>query len=566
MKKLHEMLSEYSILYVEDNHEISEEVVFFLEPLVKSLYTAYNGEEGIRLYKEYTPDIIITDIQMPLMNGIDMIKNIRALNKTVSIIVTTAFNESSYLIDVINLNVDSYLIKPLHLKELLSSLNKTIEPLELRKEILTKNRELQAINLNLDAIAKEKTQKLEHLYNHDPLTGLKNFVSLTEAIESRKYKYLLLLDISNFSIMNKQYGKIFSNKILKIAGEALSKNATKQYQLFKAESDRFVFLTQEVHLEDIEEFCQQIISFFDTQALDVDELEVEINFSFGIAKIIDNYYPLINAEYALDIGKNLGSRYYYFYDESSDDIRKLKEMIKWLDITKELILEDKIEAYYQPIKDVNTGKITKYEVLARGNYEGKILSPYLFLGHAERLGLISSLTRIIVNKSFSYFSQTDMDFSINITQRDLLDKHLIGFFESKLESFNIDASHVTLEILENVSVGKEHNILIKQLHLLKSMGFKIAIDDFGMDNSNFARLLEIDFDYIKLDGVFIQNLETNKKDKIIVSAIVNLAKTLGVKTIAEYVESEALYEVIKECGVDMAQGYHIGRPAASIEE
>lgn len=564
MKKLYKNLNKYSILYVEDNHEISEEVVFFLEPIVKNIYIAYNGEEGLALYKEHQPDIIITDLQMPIINGLDMIENIRSIDNEVSIIITTAFNESNYLLKAIRMNVDDYLMKPLNLKEILKSMNKIIEPLELKKDILIKNIELSEINLNLDAIAKEKTKELEYLYNHDPLTGLSNFVSLGEEIDSNHYTYLVLLDISNFAIINRQYGKIFSNKILKKAGESLQEHATQQYKLFKAESDRFVFLSKEIELNEIKEFCEQIISFFDMKPLTVDDLEIEISFSFGISKVTDNYFPLISAESALNKGKVLGSRYYYFYDDSSEESKTSKEMIKWLKITKDLVYNANIEPFYQPIMDVNTGKIAKYEVLARGNYEGEILSPYLFLGHAEKLGLIGSITRIMVDKSFNYFHSTDFHFSINLSQRDLLDAYFIGFLKSKLKKYPIDPSRVTFEILENVSIGEEHVVLMKQLHFLRSMGFKIAIDDFGMDNSNFARLVEIDFDYIKLDGIFIKNLEVNKKDRIIVTAIVSLAKTLGVQTIAEYVESSELYEIVKECGIDMAQGYHIGKPAAKI--
>ena len=564
MKKLYKNLNKYSILYVEDNHEISEEVVFFLEPIVKNIYIAYNGEEGLALYKEHQPDIIITDLQMPIINGLDMIENIRSIDNEVSIIITTAFNESNYLLKAIRMNVDDYLMKPLNLKEILKSMNKIIEPLELKKDILIKNIELSEINLNLDAIAKEKTKELEYLYNHDPLTGLSNFVSLGEEIDSNHYTYLVLLDISNFAIINRQYGKIFSNKILKKAGESLQEHATQQYKLFKAESDRFVFLSKEIELNEIKEFCEQIISFFDMKPLTVDDLEIEISFSFGISKVTDNYFPLISAESALNKGKVLGSRYYYFYDDSSEESKTSKEMIKWLKITKDLVYNANIEPFYQPIMDVNTGKIAKYEVLARGNYEGEILSPYLFLGHAEKLGLIGSITRIMVDKSFNYFHSTDFHFSINLSQRDLLDAYFIGFLKSKLKKYPIDPSRVTFEILENVSIGEEHVTLMKQLHFLRSMGFKIAIDDFGMDNSNFARLVEIDFDYIKLDGIFIKNLEVNKKDRIIVTAIVSLAKTLGVQTIAEYVESSELYAIVKECGIDMAQGYHIGKPAAKI--
>ncbi len=566
MKQKDEKLRDYSILYVEDNHEISEEIVFFLEPIVKNIYTAYNGKEGLELFTKYQVDIIISDIQMPISNGLDMIQSIREIDSEVPIIITTAFNEPDYLMEAINMKVNTYIMKPLQLKELLQSLYKIIEPLELKKELLEKSAELERINSNLDAIAKEKTKKLEYLYSRDSLTGLHNFVSLTESLEAQDYTYILLLDISNFSIINKQYGKVFSNKILKATGKALAQNATQHYKLFKVESDRFVFLTKESKFEKVEAFCQQLIGFFDTQVLEVETLEIELNFSFGIAKITPDQFPLVNAECALEIGKSLGGRYYDLYDESSEDIKKSKEMIQWFSITKDLIQNDMIEAYYQPIADVQSGKIVKYEVLVRGNYKGNIIAPDVFLEHAERLGLINSITRMIINKSFRYFSQTEYDFSINLTQRDLLDKSLVTFLDLKLQKFNIHPSRVTFEVLENVSIGTQHKFIREQLHVLKSMGFKIAIDDFGIENSNFSRLIEIDFDYIKLDGIFIKNLQGNTKDKIIVSAIVSLAKTLNVKTIAEYVENSTIFEMVKSCGIDMAQGYYIGKAAAEIKE
>ncbi|QOY54212.1 PAS domain S-box protein [Candidatus Sulfurimonas marisnigri] len=130
-----DILKKYTVLYVEDNKEISEEIAFFLSLKVKELFIAYNGEEGIDLFKQNKPEIIITDIQMPIMNGIEMINIIRQNNKDIPIVVTTAFNESDYLLQAINLHVDAYLIKPLNLKEFMESIGKIVEPMELRVQL-----------------------------------------------------------------------------------------------------------------------------------------------------------------------------------------------------------------------------------------------------------------------------------------------------------------------------------------------------------------------------------------------------------------------------------------------
>ena len=557
--------SSYTVLYVEDNEDISEELCFFLKPRVRELYVGYDGEEGVELFKENRPDLVITDIEMPKMNGLEMIERIRELDKEIPIIITTAFNESDYLLKAINLQVDGYLIKPVNLRELVKRLHKTFEPLELKKQLIVKNHELEDINTNLDKIALEKTDELKFLYNHDPLTGLYNFVKLKHELNTKTYKYLILLDISGFSMINKQYGKEFANKILKAMANSLKDHISADMKLFKTESDRFVILTKEDDAKRLELICEQIISYYDNRAIEVDEVEVFINFSIGVTKINENEFATLNAEYALDIGKDIGSRYYYFYNESADRVQKEKETIKWLNITKWMIQNDAIEPFYQAIADIKSKEIVKFEVLARGNYEDEVIAPYFFIEAAERLGLIGAITRIMISKSFSFFEDTAYSFSINLSQRDLLDGYIIPFLQEKLERHQINPKRITLEILENVTVGEHHLMILKQLRRLKEIGFEIAIDDFGVENSNFSRLIEIDFDYIKLDGVFVKRLVENEKDRKIVEAIVSLAHALNIKTVAEYVENSEILEVLKECGVDYAQGYFIGKPQSGAQ-
>ncbi len=243
-----------------------------------------------------------------------------------------------------------------------------------------------------------------------------------------------------------------------------------------------------------------------------------------------------------------------------------KEIIKWLDITKKLINDEKIIPYYQAIIDVKTEKIVKYEVLARGDLNGEIIAPFKFLDAADKLGLTSSITRIIVQKSFQFFSSNSYDFSINIAQRDLVEGYLPRFFSQKLDLYNIDASRVTLEILENITISVDNKHIQSELDTLKKMGFSIAVDDFGVENSNFGRLVDINLDIIKIDGFFIRNIVKSEKDKLIVKSIASLAKTLGMKVVAEYVESQEILDIIKELGIEYAQGYHIGKPQDKLLE
>jgi EAL domain-containing protein (putative c-di-GMP-specific phosphodiesterase class I)/CheY-like chemotaxis protein len=560
------MIESLSVLYVEDDQDIAEEFIYFLKPRVKNLYSAKDGAEGLDKFKRFKPDLVITDIQMPRMNGLEMCEKIRQIDINTAIIVTSAYNDNDFLARSIELAITSYLVKPVAFSKLLERLEKVSEPLFLKKELEAKNEELVKINENLDAIASKKTEALEYFYRHERITGLYNLVRLKEELLYKDYGYLLLLDISNFAVLNKQYGKRFADDVLVETARALEIHVNKGVMLFKAESDRFVFLLQSSDQSYAEYFCKQLISFFDSTVLMVNDHPISIGFNMGITQINQRQYPMINAEYALDKSKKAGSRFYAFYSDSDELYEEEKEMIRWLDITKEMVENEQIIPYYQPIFNFRDGSIKKYEVLARGIYENQIIEPINFLESAKLLGMMTVITRMMINASFSFFQNNHYYFSINISERDLVEDYLIDFLRIKLEQYNILAYRVTFEVLESITNLNANKEIITRLKALKAMGFKIAVDDFGVESSNFSRLSEIDFDYIKIDGLFIQRLDRSERDKTIVRAIVNLAKTMGIETTAEFVVSEAICQAVRECGVDNVQGYYIGKPEANIKK
>ena len=379
------------------------------------------------------------------------------------------------------------------------------------------------------------------------------------------YNYLFLLDVSNFSAINKVFGKIFSNEILLEIESMLSVNTHSHAKLFKVESDRFIILSSEKSKDSVKEYCEQIISFFDTKKVTLEDVELDVTFNIGVSRIINNISDtIVNSEYALEKSKKLGSRNYEVYDELNLEYMDEKDAILWLNRTKELVLNDQIEPYFQPMQEISTGKINKYEVLARGVIDEEVIEPKHFMNSASRLGILTAITKTIIKKSFKYFQNREDMFSINLTERDLLEGYLSEFLKDKLSVYSIDPSRVTFEILENVVVDKNFTVISEQIKELKEMGFLIAIDDFGIENSNFNRLLEMNADIIKVDGAFIGELKDNEKLALIVETIVNLAKSLGVKTVAEFVKDEYTYETVKELGIDYAQGYFIGKPQPTI--
>jgi diguanylate cyclase (GGDEF)-like protein len=559
------MFEDIILLYVEDDKDISEEIVFFLKKRVKKLLLAEDGKRGLELFIQYKPDIIISDIEMPKMDGLTMSQKIRALNSEVPIIITSAYNDTDFLERAIELGISGYLTKPINLEKMVDTLEKSLEPRRLREALQKRDTTLEEMNENFDVIVQQKTADLEFLYYHDSLTSLKNIIALQEDIRKDHYRYLILLDIANFSYINKQHGKAFGDQVLVEVAKLLQTHSNTDISLYKTESDRFVFLVKDMNKDEISDFCGQIHSFFDTKKIEIEDISLNVVFNIGIASFKVEDRVIIHAEYALDIAKEIGARFYFFYNEEDALIQKNKRMVEWLDITKEMIENDDIIPYYQAILETKTDKIVKFEVLARGIYHDEIISPSSFIEPATRLGLISSITKIMIQKSFAFFQDKPYDFSINISERDLYEEYLLEYLQLRAHEYNIEPSRVTLEILENITTCAHHESIMAQINRIREVGFKIAIDDFGTENANFSRLMQVQFDCIKLDGAFMRNLYKDSKQQLIVKSIVGLAKVLGVQTVAEYVENKSVYAAVKECGIDFMQGYYLGLPSVNID-
>jgi len=547
-----------TILVVEDDSTTREAIVDFLDTFFENILSANNGEEGLKLYTSNKIDIVFTDINMPVLGGLDFIAKIRETNSSIPILILSAHTEADYFTQSIKYGVDGYLLKPFDMQQFLVVTSKVVKRINADKE-------LQEYRLHLEEMVEKKTKELEHRCLHEYYTDLPNSIMLQEDLASGEYNYMLLLDMSHFSIINKEYGKEFANHVIIRTARTLERHIHRDAKLYKTESDRFAILLKNKTLKDVYLYCDQIVSFFDMQNIHVDNSEIHITFNIGVDEVRENVSDtLIHCEYALDKSKELGSRHYEIFNEKLSSFINEKEALKWLGLTRELVLQEAIEPYFQPIMNLRTGEIYKYEALARGVTLEEIVPPVHFIEPSEKLGLSTAVTRMMINKTFAFFQDKKEEFSINLTERDLLEGYLIRFLSEKIKQYNIEPNRVTFEILENITVAKNSNRITKKLNRLKEMGFKIAVDDFGIENSNFSRLLEINLDLIKIDGIFIKDLKKSQKNRTITRAIVNLAKTLGIKTVAEYVEDEEIYNIIKDCGIDYAQGYYIGRPSPEL--
>ncbi len=393
-----------------------------------------------------------------------------------------------------------------------------------------------------------------------------SYDELVEKLKRSKVVNYYLLDIDNFSNINNAYGYEVGDKILSQISRYLHIVKPESTLLYKFNADKFVLIDErKMDSKEIVKVVDAILSFFSQTELLIDnKLELKVSLSIGIS-IGEGLKNISNAELAIKELRKSKRNHYHIYDKKSPFILSQEKNIYWILKIKDAVANENIVAYFQPIINNKTKKIEKYECLARLKDDDEIISPYLFMDAARLTGNLSYVTKSLIIQSFRKFTNTDFEFSINITGEDFLLGYLEFFLLRNVEKYNIAPSRVVLEMLEDITSLSNGSIL-KQLNSLREHGFKIAIDDFGAENSNLSRLLEIQPDYLKIDGAFIKNIVEDIKSQIIVDAIVLICKKSNIKMIAEFIHNEEVQKRVQALGIEYSQGFYFGEPKPDLIE
>jgi len=396
-------------------------------------------------------------------------------------------------------------------------------------------------------------------YYTDTLTQCKNNYALQEEIKFKMDNALLKVSMHSFRAFQIFYGIDITNKVLVEFGNAIKINLPINASLFRSNEDEFSILLNNPSPSQDKILSAQIKSFFEQTPIEVDGFLLKISTSIGISS---GKQLIQKADIALSEAKE-GSRI-AVYDEDSSFIKEQHEHIKWVKIIQEAISDDHIKVHFQPIMNNQSESITKYEVLCRIEApDNHLYQPQEFLPSAIIAGRMCDITRVVIDKSFKYFKDSTHAFSINVTREDFFAEYLVEYISYKCDYYNIDPNRIYIEILENISTESTKGCL-SQIDALKAIGCNISIDDFGIDSSNFSRMMQIQAEVLKIDGHFIQQLLSDNNAKIIVENIVEFSKKMGAETVAEYVDSEEIFELVKEMDINYSQGFYIGKPKATI--
>ncbi len=550
---LKKLASSVSVLYVEDNEEIRNAFADYIKMFFTQVTVCTNGYEGLKAYEEHPYDIVITDINMPRLDGLSMSKEIKKIRQDQHIIIVSAYKNLDNYIEAIKIGVDGYILKPIEYDQVNSILFK----LALQISYARENEEYKK---HLEELVEKKTQQLKHHYITDQLTGLFNKAHLTDTIEQESgISTLLLLNIDNFSIINHNLGFAVGDLFLQEVAKLLYAFEQSGFALFRLYGDEFVFFKTGKHIEEAQELANSIKQYFNTHSVKYDGFKLNITFSYAI-DASDSRELMKSTSLALQEVRQNGKNLIGVYSPDSEFEKQQRNNLKWIEQMKICMKEDALVTLFQPIKNLHTNEIRKYEVLSRfRSKDGTIIPPLEFLNALTLGGMITEFTKKVIHKAFEKLSGTEYIISLNITTEDLKENYLVSYLEQKRKEFNLHSSQIILEVLESISTINEADLL-EQFSELKRLGYKIAIDDFGTEHSNFSRLLTFKADFIKIDGSFIKDIVTDTNAKEIAKAITSFAHNVGSKVIAEYVWNEEVYEEVQKLGIDFVQGYYIREP------
>ena len=526
-------LKNITVLYVEDEKDLREVTSSMLESFTKNQYIATNGQEGYELFLKHDSDIdlIISDINMPILNGLEMIKKIKDINKNVPIIVTTAFSNKEYLLEAIDIGVDKYVLKPIDIAKLLQVMSQSLV-----------------------------YHELKDLYT-DKLTNLPNRNKLKKDLDDYNMNLMALLDIDEFATINDLFGEKIGDTILyELANKIKNYFSKNEYFVYRMEADKFAIVAKQNN-KDVNEFydlCKAFADKIEKESLLIDEYEIDINITIGIAQG-DGARAFKYSQRVINYARTKLQRI-MIYNESFKIQQSFEENIKWVKQLKVGFRENLFQAYFQAIVDTQTKKVHKYEALIRYvTKEGVEIAPYNFINVAKKTKLYPNIIKIVIQDSFKLIKNKNKRVSVNISFDDIANEETTAFIYDILEQNKEYTQFLEFEILESEEIS-DFNEVSKFISEIKKFNCIVGVDDFGAGYSNFNLLTLLDIDFVKIDGSLIEKINTSKDLEIIVSTIANFSKEFKVKTVAEYVSNEDIYNKIKELKIDYCQGYYFDRP------
>ena len=375
-------------------------------------------------------------------------------------------------------------------------------------------------------------------------------------------------------MVNDTCGHTAGDELLKELSQLLVRHLPENATLSRLGGDEFGVLLEDCNNQQSHKVAEQIMRMVESFQFRYEDSTFDVSVSIGLVPILGDEitpsFALSAADVACFVAKESGRARIHTYQEGDAEHTRHHSEMQWVSRINQAMKEDRFRLFRQAIVPLQEDSDEqRYELLIRlEDDEGKMVPPGLFIPSAERYNLMPALDRWVIETTFKYYSQLVQKvpdiaaltrFSINLSGNSLNDDSLYAFVRNQLEKHKIPTHHICFEITETAAVFNLGNAS-RFIRNMKDMGCRFALDDFGSGLSSFAYLKNLPVDFLKIDGSFVKDMVEDSMDKAIVEAINQVGHVLGIRTIAEFVENDAIMEQLRTLGVDYAQGYGIGKP------
>lgn len=432
------------------------------------------------------------------------------------------------------------------------------------------------------------SQQLQYQAQHDLLTGTfsRNYFerelekALREVASYTRTHAMLYIDLDQLKVLNDTAGHEAGDAAIQFCASMLEEVLPYNSILARMGGDEFAILLKDCTELDVKKVAGTIITTLSEHAFIWEDIRLNLNCSIGI-RLIDHTASSpqmvhAQADTACHVAKEEGRNRYSMYCLDDKELRRREQEMESVNLVHDALANQRIELFAQQILDL-TGEEQgmHFEILIRiKNAEGEYISPGIFMPASERYNIAHLLDKQVVTQALDYLSGNPEVLehlntcSINLSGHSMGNKEFIRFLLDKLSQSSVPCDKICLEITETAAMSNM-NQAIEFFTQLKALGCQIALDDFGSGLSSFGYLKKLPVDVVKIDGIFVRDIDVNEMDHLMVRSINDLARQMGKKTVAEFVENTHIIEQLMELGVDYAQGYIIGKPkplAELIEE
>jgi len=427
--------------------------------------------------------------------------------------------------------------------------------------------------------ARELTDKLQHLAVHDTITGLYNRYEFEKRLSfALKYSsnasaqsIMCYLDLDQFKIVNDTSGHMAGDELLKQISFIMQQHVDEKDIVARLGGDEFGILFIGNTIKEAKKKAEAILKAIKEHRFAWEDKVFVVGASIGMVPITRGCCSLVDiisaADEACYQAKEKGRNCIYITSKDDKQLQEKRSEMQWLGRLTQALEEEKFVLYIQPIVSLKhkSSAFKHYEILIRLKEGKKIISPMAFIPAAERYGMMQRIDKWVIETVFkNYMSLQETNnqlyrFSINLSGISLNDRGLTAYIEELFKRYHVPHNAICFEVTETAAVANL-SIALKFIDRMHSLGCRFSLDDFGSGLSSFAYLQNIPVDYLKIDGTFVIDIHTNKINKAMVKSINEISHTMGMKTICEYVENIEIENVLKEMGVDNAQGYFYGKP------